>query len=795
MQDSQHVVLIPAYQPSEGLTGLVRDLSSAGMPVVVVDDGSGPEFRALFERAAQFPGVQVLRHAVNLGKGAALKTGINHALDSFPDLTGMVTADADGQHRPDDIQRVAQKQREHPEALVMGVRAVDAEAPLRRRFGSLLTRRLMHALTGAKLRGTETGLRGIPVRLAERLLRVEARGYEFELEMLAAARQTGVPLVEVPIRAISQGGKKYSQFNPLTDSMKMYFVLLRGSSVSLLTALLDNLIFYLVWKRAGHVLGALVLARVASVVFNYPMVRARVFASRERHGLLLPRYLLLVLASGTASYLGIRFITSRMQVSPVPVKWFVETMLFLVNFAVQRTFIFGRREGRGESAAGARARRLYGWLILGTLAVPAGVEAYGFRTSHLFAQEVWYPQGYARLLQFGSLFAAAAAGLLILAPWSFAGLAAALLACATLFCLGPAACGAVVFYLLSAWSLGRLAGRRWGMPHALSVLLGASVYIFAMTLAARVAVHYAWVYALVLALPVLANLGDARRQIPAILRLPARMELRTWGERLGGAALLFVLATHWFAMLKPEASADGLSMHLAVPADIAAHHMMTYDPGRILWSVMPMGADFTYSIVNLLGGEMAARLLNFTILLCIARAVARGGAALGDGRRGAVAGGAVRHHSDGATGHRLAIRGESADGAIARHDDGLVALRRARRARPPVCGGGAGRNGDVHQVRRHGICGTGIVVRGGRGVAAQGQRRTLGAGARAAAGMRGATLHDCLGEDWKSVVPEPQREISVAAIEPASRDPRRPLPQAPHLEYTLRPDFPQQSTL
>ena len=77
------------------------------MAIVLVDDGSGAVFRETFDQAAQFPGVQVLRHAVNQGKGAALKTGINHALCKFPGLTGIVTADADGQHHPEDIRRVA----------------------------------------------------------------------------------------------------------------------------------------------------------------------------------------------------------------------------------------------------------------------------------------------------------------------------------------------------------------------------------------------------------------------------------------------------------------------------------------------------------------------------------------------------------------------------------------------------------------------------------------------------------------------------------------------------------------
>ena len=183
--------------------------------------------------------------------------------------------------------------------------------------------------------------------MAARLLRVEARGYEFELEMLIAARQAGVALVEVPIRTIYEPGNKSSHFNPLTDSMKIYFVLLRFSSVSLMAALLDNLIFYLVWKRTGHILGAQVAARLVSVAFNYSMVRARVFASKEGHQVLLPKYLLLVVTSGTASYLGIQFFTTRLAVSPMPAKLLVETLLFFVNFAIQRMFIFHGPEGNG----------------------------------------------------------------------------------------------------------------------------------------------------------------------------------------------------------------------------------------------------------------------------------------------------------------------------------------------------------------------------------------------------------------------------------------------------------------
>ncbi len=83
------------------------------------------------------------------------------------------------------------------------------------------------------------------------------------------------------------------------------------------------------------------------------------------------------------------------------------------------------------------------------------------------------------------------------------------------------------------------------------------------------------------------------------------------------ALLVFVVGMHWLVALKPETGADGLAMHLAIPANMAAHHQMTYGPERFLWSVMPMGADWAFSITYLLGGESAPRLLNFAMLLVV----------------------------------------------------------------------------------------------------------------------------------------------------------------------------------
>ncbi len=618
-------VVIPAYRPSAGLAGLVCAL--AGQPfaaIVVVDDGSGPDFAPTFAAAAAFPNVQLLRHAVNLGKGAALKTAFNYVLCSMPDVAGVVTADADGQHAPEDIARVAEVLAAQPDALVLGARAFGEDVPLRSRFGNILTRSIMHALLGRRLTDTQTGLRGIPAALLPRLLRIEATGYEFELEMLIAAHQLSIPMVEQPIRTIYEPGNKSSHFNPIVDSMKIYFVLLRFGSVSFASALLDNLVFILTVHRLGSVLGAQVLGRAFSVTFNYSMVRRSVFDSRQRHQAVLPKYLALTAVSGACSYAGIEFLSRRFAVPVVAAKLAVETFLFFVNFAVQRLFIFRPRE-----SAAPRAPRpprpprssLHPAAVALGLAFLAllGLEIYGFGAAHLLAQEIWYPVGIRRFERFAEIYAALAALLLLVAPRFLGAFFSVLLLVLTAVSVGPQALLAAALFLLAASALGSLLlgrGKDESLEHQLvATLLGAAVYILLMTLLARAPVQYAALWLALLAAPIVVDFAGVRRRLAALARSAAPPRSRL--DAAGLALLLFVLIAQWFVALMPETGADGLAMHLAIPMNIAAHHALTFQPARFIWSVMPMGADFAYSIVYLLGGEYAARLLDFSMLLAV----------------------------------------------------------------------------------------------------------------------------------------------------------------------------------
>ena len=88
-------LVILAYQPSEALLHLLQHLPPGSFAaIVVVDDGGGPEYAEIFSRASTLPSVQIARHAVPIGRGAALRAGIHAALSTAPDLTDIVTADS-----------------------------------------------------------------------------------------------------------------------------------------------------------------------------------------------------------------------------------------------------------------------------------------------------------------------------------------------------------------------------------------------------------------------------------------------------------------------------------------------------------------------------------------------------------------------------------------------------------------------------------------------------------------------------------------------------------------------------
>ena len=344
-------VLIPAYNPDEKLLALLPKLRERFSRIVIVDDGSTTG-REIFPQAEKYV-EKILVHDRNRGKGAALKTGFAYLGDS----TDVITADADGQHTPDDIAKVAEGLKSHRDGLVLGVRSFSGKVPLRSRFGNWWTRWFFFMMTGLMVRDTQTGLRGIPAALLPRVSRIPGDRYEYEMAMLADARRHPQRPVQIPIETVYIEENKTSHFDPLLDTVRIYRSLFKFCLSSVLSFLIDNLVFLAAIAmldsaptlRRYDILIALSLARLVSSNFNFAFNRYIVF--RERSGKRgYAGYWALVVAIGALSYLFTEALSAAFDVTGMPitiVKIAVETFLFVASYVVQKRFIFARARRRG----------------------------------------------------------------------------------------------------------------------------------------------------------------------------------------------------------------------------------------------------------------------------------------------------------------------------------------------------------------------------------------------------------------------------------------------------------------
>lgn len=221
------IVLIPALQPDEKLLQTLAELHSRGMKTLVVDDGSGADYDEIFEKARAC-GTCVLRLAENRGKGGALKYGMRQLRSLFPDCTGCITADADGQHRTKDILRVQQALRGGAE-FVLTVRALRGDIPKTSKLGNTMSRYIYTVLTGHYFRDNQSGLRGFSAAQLPWLCAVPGEKYDYELNMLLYADKQRIPVTTLPIDTVYIDDNASSHFDALHDTVRIYKLLFSQS--------------------------------------------------------------------------------------------------------------------------------------------------------------------------------------------------------------------------------------------------------------------------------------------------------------------------------------------------------------------------------------------------------------------------------------------------------------------------------------------------------------------------------------------------------------------------------------
>ncbi len=185
--------MIAAYREASQIGAVVRSVMSAHLRVIVVDDGS--DDATATEAAAA--GATVLRHVINRGQGAALQTGIRYALARGARY--VVTFDADGQHRVEDVSKLLEPLVRGESDVTLGSRFLQPnEIPAFRRLilraGVLFTR----LVSGIHVTDTHNGLRGLSRRAAE-ALDIRLDGMAHASEILDQIARKGLRYVEVPV--------------------------------------------------------------------------------------------------------------------------------------------------------------------------------------------------------------------------------------------------------------------------------------------------------------------------------------------------------------------------------------------------------------------------------------------------------------------------------------------------------------------------------------------------------------------------------------------------------------------
>ena len=346
------VVLIPAYNPNQKLINLVSELKNNFSKIIIINDGSNRKSKKIFQELTNYPECTILEYSENRGKGYALKYGINYYLENLKDnYQGIVTADCDYQHKPEDIINIALKLLGNQDSIVLGVRNFHLKnIPFPNRFGNLLTSFIFKFLYGVKIEDTQTGLRGIPNRYLNLCLEVNGNRFEFEMNMLIKAVKNKINILQVPIETIYYS-KGESKFNKFKDPIIIYKVLfteyLKFIISSLSCSLIDVILFSMFLQLFINVnsnikiIMATFFSRIITDFFNFNINKTIVFNSNENIIIIAIKYYILSFSKMIISDLCLLLIHHLLiNINETYIKIVVDTFIYFLSYKIQKKYIF-----------------------------------------------------------------------------------------------------------------------------------------------------------------------------------------------------------------------------------------------------------------------------------------------------------------------------------------------------------------------------------------------------------------------------------------------------------------------
>lgn len=211
MKKSDICVILPAFNESKYLPSVLKELNKTKFPYVVVDDGSADETSTIAKRYSR----HVLRHRINLGKGAALRTGCEYAFTQLH-AQAVIFMDSDAQHKTEELETFRQQLSEGNK-IVLGVRAFDSSMPLVRIMGNRFSSVMVLLFFGKYIPDIPSGYKAL-TKSAYTALHLRSSGYNIELEIAVKIAKKRLQFSTVPITTIYHDFER--GFQPL-DALRM----------------------------------------------------------------------------------------------------------------------------------------------------------------------------------------------------------------------------------------------------------------------------------------------------------------------------------------------------------------------------------------------------------------------------------------------------------------------------------------------------------------------------------------------------------------------------------------------
>ncbi len=336
-------VLIPSLNPDDKLIKLVMELKKYKIDYIFIEnDGSPKKYDKYFNKCEQL-GCIVFNQDKNYGKGRALKNGIENIIKKYPKVTGIVTADSDGQHTPHDIYNVLCLLKKENKVII-GTRNIRAKhVPIPSKIGNTFSTFYLKITTGIYLEDTQTGLRGIPKKYFDYALNVEGERFEYEMAFLEGMKENNILFTTTSIDTVYDDDRK-THFKFIKDSFIIYKSFFKNLIIAITSSIIDIVLFSIFNVNNFNAFTSSISARIISGIYNFTLNKVWAFEKKDSNKLFSEsiKYLILFIVQMfiTSTLVFIVDNIFKFKISIVIVKIIIDIIIFFVNFVLLKNWVF-----------------------------------------------------------------------------------------------------------------------------------------------------------------------------------------------------------------------------------------------------------------------------------------------------------------------------------------------------------------------------------------------------------------------------------------------------------------------